>query len=96
MAYPHAIGTAVDEQYGAGNGIDPLQEEGQWILPERVIVDRVQRYGWSITGHPEPWGTSQFVEKPEDVVLFRSIELFNKKHGPSLTEQFFRGTDVHK
>jgi hypothetical protein len=85
---PHKIKTAVEEQYAYGEGIDPLANEGQRILPERIEPAAVRQYGSQITGVLEPWGKSNFVKNPGDMKLYYAIEAFNKKHGPSLAEQF--------
>lgn len=74
--------------------VHPLKDEGNWILPERVKPEDVREHGSNITGPSEPWGKSRFIDKPADMVIFRSIEVFNRKHGPSLSEQLFRGVNI--
>ena len=88
---PHAVAAAVDEQYLGGTGEDHLSSEGRWRLPERIIPSSVVEDGSNIFGVTEPWGKSGIVEDAKgDLYLFRAIEEFNKKHGPSLEEQFLR------
>lgn len=92
---PHAITAAVNEQFGTGTRVDPLASEGQRILPERIIPDRVRDYGWSIMGRQEPWGTSQLVDNANgDMSIKNSIEQFNMRYGPSLTDEFFRKAKI--
>jgi len=89
---PHALDTAVAAQYGGGDGVDPLAGEGNWMLPERLIQENLATGGLNRNGHVEAFGKSQYVDHPADIVVFHSIELFNKKFGPSLEEQLFRIT----
>ena len=81
----------MDQQYGKGDGVDPLESEKRWRLPERAVPELILKYGPRIGGKIEPWGHSDLTEDASgDQVLFRTIEEFNRKYGPSLMEQFFR------